>query len=152
MGVSSFQGDLIKGFPCIISVTTMCLYVSIVQSPTQFLTQKRKFLNKFRCVCVCMGVCMCVCVCVCVVGVGGCGCRGVWAWVCARVCMSVCMCVCVLKMEMQLHSFGIIMVYFSPSQTDLDVSSERVAQYKGEPLRTGGGVVTVHTLTSATIR
>ena len=34
----------------------------------------------------------------------------------------------------------------------LDVSSECVAQYKGEPLRTGGGVVTVHTLTSASIR
>ena len=32
------------------------------------------------------------------------------------------------------------------------VSSGCVAEYKGEPLRTAGGVVTVRTLTSASIR
>jgi methionine--tRNA ligase beta chain len=41
---------------------------------------------------------------------------------------------------------------FEQVQADLDVSSGRVAQYKGEPLRTAGGVVTVQTLTSASIR
>ena len=38
------------------------------------------------------------------------------------------------------------------SQVDLGVNSGCVAEYKGEPLRTVGGVVTVRTLTSAGIR
>ena len=37
-------------------------------------------------------------------------------------------------------------------QADLVVNGECVAEYKGEPLRTAGGVVKVRTLTSAGIK
>jgi tyrosyl-tRNA synthetase len=41
---------------------------------------------------------------------------------------------------------------FEQVQADLGVNSECVAEYKGEPLRTAGGVVRVRTLTSAGIK